>query len=330
MAGRTIVAFFVIAYAVSFASPGPAFASDSIPYFVRSPEALVEWLQSEFVYELKFPDRRQAPDETIRRRTGDCEDFAILSRAVLERLGIASDVIIIKFREIGVMHAICIFQRGSTFSFISNKEMIRTRGHSITAAVTEKYPDWEKIIYLTASGDFGKKVNRRYSIDLAANNLAVPSLYGELLSIKHKDVGIIKQVLQEQLQRISRAGMPLNAGTFMTILREGSFDHADGRSLRFLFKDLELTAAGFRTICTAEDSSGVREYTILFSLNRDKFGGFAAAVYSREEWQRLSGYAEAMPSWSYRTLDASAEPPVESGPYELRKPAPAIDTQPHT
>ena len=82
--------------------------------------------------------------------------------------------------------------------------------------------------------------------------------------------------------------MPLNAGTFMTILRETTFDHPGGRSLRFLFKDLELTAAGFRAVCRAEDSSGTREYSILFSLNRDKVGGCAAAVYTEDEWQGMS------------------------------------------
>ena len=196
MAVKRMAAFFVIAYVVSIASSGFSSTATGIPYFVRSPESLVEWFQAEFVYELKFPDRRQTPDETMRRRTGDCEDFALLSRAVLKDLGITSDVVIIKFREINVMHAVCIFRRGATFSFISNKEILRTRGRSVTAAITEKFPDWEKIIYLTASGEFGRKVERRYSIDLAAHNLAVPSMYGQLLGMKHKDVGMIKQVLR--------------------------------------------------------------------------------------------------------------------------------------
>jgi hypothetical protein len=239
-----------------------------------------------------------------------------LSQLALKGLGIKSDVMVIKFRQIGIMHAICIFKKGQTYSFMSNREMVRTRGRTLTEAITENFPDWDKIIYMSENGELGHVVDRGYSIDIAANNISLASLYGDLLGVEHKDMGMIRMVLQEQLMAFTRTLMPVNIGTFMTILKERSFGYSSQNSIKFLFNDLELTSCGFRVLCRAEDPKGARYYHAIFSINRNESGGFSVAVYSDKEWQRVKGYKGIMPHEDLGSgaaaLKTQSETPVEN------------------
>lgn len=119
----------------------------SVPSTVRTPEQIVNWFSSEFEYQMKMPDRPQSPEETLELRSGDCDDFAALAKAILEEQGIKSDIIIIKYRGLNIMHAICMFKESNgTYSFISNKELQRTGESDMKRAVAKFYPDWEKIM----------------------------------------------------------------------------------------------------------------------------------------------------------------------------------------
>ncbi len=140
---------------------GPAFAQEAggVPGSVRTPEQIARWFSSEFKYQMTLPDSPQSPGETIARRTGDCDDFAVLAAEILARSGIPSDVIIIKYEGLGMMHAICIFKdKDGTYSFISNMEYHRTHMHDVAGAVAKYYPDYENIIYSNGKREFLKTV----------------------------------------------------------------------------------------------------------------------------------------------------------------------------
>jgi hypothetical protein len=139
----------VIATAFISVSAVPCDAQDSggVPRSIRTPEQIVSWFASEFEYQLKMPDRPQTPTETLELRTGDCDDFAALAKVILEGQGIKSDVVIIKYRGLNIMHAICIYKENNgTYSFISNKELQRTGETDMTRAVAKFYPDMERIM----------------------------------------------------------------------------------------------------------------------------------------------------------------------------------------
>lgn len=319
---RLIFALVLLMQLISIPPASFAYSPDTAPYSIKSPEELAYWLRNEFAYEMKFPDHLQTPEETMALHRGDCDDFAVLSRAILRGIGIRSDAIIIKFRQIGIMHAICIFKKGRTYSFISSRELVRTRGHSITEAVTETFPDWEQIIYVKEGGEYGEVVDRRGSIDLAANNLAVPSFYGDLLSAEQKDVNLIKLVLNEELARLDRTHMPVNVGTFMTILKDRAFGYSSRHSVSFLFKRVELTPTGFLVPCRAQDTGGERYYHAIFSMNRSRDGGFSVAVYPDEEWSRIGGADNAVPHEGVNKAPAVIEAPAGKAPEQA---CPAAD-----
>jgi hypothetical protein len=96
---------------------------------------------------MKMPDRPQAPEETVGLGTGDCDDFAALAVAILVKNGINSDVVIIKYRGLNVLHAVCMYREtDGTYSFISNMELHRTHQRDVAGAITKFYPDWDKIM----------------------------------------------------------------------------------------------------------------------------------------------------------------------------------------
>ena len=312
---RLVLIAVLIFNSLSFPSSGYSYAIDTEPYSIRSPEDLVKWLHGEFTYEFKFPDNRQSPEETARLRKGDCEDFAFLCQSILGSLGIKSDVIVIKFRQIGILHAICVFKQGATYSFMSNRDIIRTRGRTVAEAVNEKFPDWERIAYMTVEGSYSDMEDRGYAIGLAASNLSMASLFGGLMGAEYKDIGMIKLVLQEQLTALATARMPVNSGTFMTILKEKTFGYSSQHSIKFLFDRLELTPGGFLVACRAEDADGPRYYYAIFTINRNADNGFSVAVYTEDEWQRTGGFDMPEPRGNAQSSPAGFRTP-EAGTAE--------------
>ena len=272
--------------------------AENIPASIQSPKDIVKWFKNEFKYELKFPDSRQSAEETIRLRKGDCEDFALLGRMILGDLGIKSSIVIIKFKEIGIYHAICLFASDGFYSFISNRDLVRTRAQSIEGAVNEKFPDWEKIVFLNEDGGYGNVIERRYSSRPETYNLASPSHYGNIMGAEYRDMGMIRMALQQQLASLSGAGLPINIGTFTTIL--GKRQIYKNRNIlsdyiQFLFRDIELTSSGFHIICKAKDRYGIRNYHAVFSLTKDGDGGFSVMVAPEKEWKRIGALPKAAP-----------------------------------
>jgi hypothetical protein len=128
-----------------------------VPAAVNSPRALSAWLAGNFRYELKLTDAWQTPQETIALRKGDCDDFALLAQAVLKRAGIKSDVVILKFKGLSVMHALCIWKDSDgLYSFFSNFEMYRTGKADIRQAISKFYPDVEDVIFTDQNMRFTK------------------------------------------------------------------------------------------------------------------------------------------------------------------------------
>ena len=170
---KILLALVAIACSLSMASTGFSYTLQGYPVSIKSPEELVGWLHKEFTYELKFPDYKQTLDETLKRRAGDCEDFALLSHTVLNGLGIKNEVVIVTYREIKVMHAICVFKHGNTYSIISNREMIKTSRRSVNDAIAEIYPDWDKLAFLSSDGQPVRTIERDYTLRIGRSTLAM-------------------------------------------------------------------------------------------------------------------------------------------------------------
>ena len=155
---KCLITVFVIALAALLPDIGFSkelnFSKDfeNIPSSVQTPQALANWLSSEFSYRMELVDEWQKPRETISSRTGDCEDFAILASAFLTRSGIPNDIAIVKFRDLNISHAVCLWKgEDGSYSFISNGKLRRTGKRTIKSAIKKFYPDCENVILLDSN-----------------------------------------------------------------------------------------------------------------------------------------------------------------------------------
>ena len=114
----------------------------------HTPQELAELFSKEFKYQWEVMDNWNTPQETIQSREGDCEDFAILASAALWRMGIANDILVIKFKDLNVAHCICVWEdEKGMYSFMSNRELYNTGTTQIKAAIEKFFPDWERITF---------------------------------------------------------------------------------------------------------------------------------------------------------------------------------------
>ncbi len=131
-----------------------------------------------------------------------------------------------------------------------------------------------------------------------AFGLATPSGLNDIVGIQHKDMGRIKLALEEQLVALIHPGLPVNIGTFQTILKERNvrertvFQPAD---MQFFFHETKLTNAGLCVMCRLNDRYGLRTYYATFSLQKDENDGFPINIYTEEQYKGTAGFMKGMP-----------------------------------
>jgi len=134
-------------------SAGSAFGRvdicNEIPGHIDNIAKFTDWLRSDFKYRMEYPDEHQTPVETLRARSGDCEDFAALVLYFMDNVEkLPADIIIVKFRDLHNAHALCVWKNTKGhYCFTSNSRLFVTKKSDITDLVEFFYPDWEKIYF---------------------------------------------------------------------------------------------------------------------------------------------------------------------------------------
>ncbi len=159
---RKIVMLSASFILITFLFLSPAFSQtmQSAANHIKSAQDLSIWFGNEFRYETEMPDRWQTAEETLKLKTGDCEDFAILSKEILGRKGISGDILVVKFKGVNQSHAIFIFKDGEFFSFISNQKLVQTKSKTLIGAIQDQFPDWEKVTFTSSKKEVVKIVLR--------------------------------------------------------------------------------------------------------------------------------------------------------------------------
>ena len=92
---------------------------------IRSIEEYANWLQKNIRDEKdKGKDAWAAPQITLKRKYGDCEDFSFLNVAVLRVLGYQSRVLVMK--GLTGCHAVCVFKENGYYFWFDNAKLKRT------------------------------------------------------------------------------------------------------------------------------------------------------------------------------------------------------------
>jgi hypothetical protein len=114
-----------------------------VPSHVNTPETLAEWFREEgFSYQAEalFQDHWKTPEETIRDKGGDCEDFAFLTDKVLSDNGYETYVIAIYFKK--TAHAITIIKIDNKYAFFDNMYYINHKFNNLNDLLNFYYSDW--------------------------------------------------------------------------------------------------------------------------------------------------------------------------------------------
>ena len=122
-----------------------------IPSSLKSPQDIERWL-SDFKSQMTIPDSPQTVREMLTTRAGDCDDFATLASKALAGLGIPSTVLVIKFKEAQIKHAICVWKgEDGSYNFFSNKQLAYTGEKSVEDVLKRYYPTFESTVDLDIS-----------------------------------------------------------------------------------------------------------------------------------------------------------------------------------
>ncbi|MDP3704028.1 MAG: transglutaminase-like domain-containing protein [Candidatus Omnitrophota bacterium] len=153
----------------SAAGMAPAVGATSVPLIDqiasshRTPSAIAAFLRDSFTFQRDEDlfgevDRWQSPEEFLQRRTGDCEDYALLAQALLERNGVEGYVFSL-FGEEGYAHTVSVYRdEDGRYNVINEDKLRRYRAKSLEAVAAQLNPAWTYAIIAERHGTRGRTV----------------------------------------------------------------------------------------------------------------------------------------------------------------------------
>lgn len=92
----------------------------------------LHWIKNNLTYSTDtVRDSWASPEETISRKSGDCEDLAFLHAEVLRELGYESRVLAFSKGKDG--HVFCVFRKNGNYQIIDNLNYFQTTTNSLEA-----------------------------------------------------------------------------------------------------------------------------------------------------------------------------------------------------
>lgn len=144
--GRFVGVLMALIFLVQFSMPlcfGQELAG--IPSSVKNPHDLEKWL-SGFKSQMQLPDVPQTAQEMLTTRAGDCDDFATLASKALAGLGISSTVLVIKFKDSNIRHAICLWKdENGSYDFFTTKKLVHAGEQNVDGVMKRYYPNSESV-----------------------------------------------------------------------------------------------------------------------------------------------------------------------------------------
>ena len=131
----------------------PTSAGSSLPRMEQlaavycTPKAIAGFLREEFIFRrdeelFNEVDRWQAPEEFLKRRVGDCEDYALLATELLRRNGLEAYVFSL-FGEDGYAHTVSVFvDEQGRYNVINQEKLRQYRTKSLEALASALNPSW--------------------------------------------------------------------------------------------------------------------------------------------------------------------------------------------
>lgn len=140
-------------------------ALDQLAHQYTTPKAIAGFLQHDFTFQrdddlFGEADRWQSPEEFLARKTGDCEDYALLAKALLERNWITAHILSL-FGDDGYAHTVCVFlDEHGRYNVINQDHVRYYRATSLEALASALHPGWTFGGIAEQDGTHGRFVQR--------------------------------------------------------------------------------------------------------------------------------------------------------------------------
>lgn len=104
---------------------------------IKSLEDYAQWLEDNLRYQNDGKaDNWASPQQTLRKKAGDCEDYALLNTSVMQVLGYQPHFLAL-VRTKGRTHAICTFKHQGRFLWFDNAKLQKTSFTSLEQLAKE-------------------------------------------------------------------------------------------------------------------------------------------------------------------------------------------------
>lgn len=148
--------------------PAPSAGVLALARLYPTPEALASFLKREVTFrgDPEIFGRRdywQAPEEFLARRQGDCEDYALLTEAVLRHQGV--EAFVFSLYGPGYAHTVCLFREGDRYHIFNQDNVIRCKAASIEEAAFFLCPRWTWGAVARRFGHRGRALRRTRSAE---------------------------------------------------------------------------------------------------------------------------------------------------------------------
>jgi len=136
---------------------------DQLAAAYQTPSAIAAFLREGFRFQRDEDlfgeiDRWQSPEEFLQRRAGDCEDYALLAKELLQRNGIESYVFSL-FGEEGYAHTVSVFvDEEGRYNVINQDKLRRYRTPSLEQVAAQINPAWTYAMIAEQDGTRGRAV----------------------------------------------------------------------------------------------------------------------------------------------------------------------------
>lgn len=140
----------------NFAIIGVLVSAPLYPSYIKTPQDLGKWISNSFTYQKEEVDYWKTPEETVKDKGGDCEDFAILAKKILKDLGYEPHLVVL--RTTLKAHAICVFkEKNGTWSAFDNTYYRQMRLYKFKDSMDRYYSRF-KNVYNCVDKDTCKKI----------------------------------------------------------------------------------------------------------------------------------------------------------------------------
>jgi hypothetical protein len=117
--------------------------------FLKTPDAIAGYIWKNFLFEkdqrqFGKEDYWQSPEELMKNRKGDCEDFARFALEVLKANGIQGFLMNIYGGNGRYAHTICVFKDGDLYQVIDGDKVKKIDAKSLEEVSEKMYDHWEK------------------------------------------------------------------------------------------------------------------------------------------------------------------------------------------